>query len=431
MVGDKTVALGDYLQPGTQIMAVVPLNQVYVLANYKETQITDIRPGQQVEVDVDAFPNLKVTGWVDSVFPDSGQEFALLPPDNATGNFTKIVQRVPVKIYLHLTPALIGKLRPGLSVEPSIDTRARRLRMAPAEPIPLRNRVAVGGALIGAFMAVLNIQVVNTSLPDIQGGIGTGLDNGGWISTAYLIGEIVVIPLSGWLSQVFSLRRYLIASTILFLAFSAACGLAVNFPEMVTLRALQGFFGGVLIPLSLVCVITLLPPLGAPHRLRRLRAHLHLRAGDRPDHRRRDHRYLWLALYLLPQSAPRRGDAAGFVLGLAAGADAAAKIPPGRLDRHRHHGDRPQRAADRARGRQQGRLVRLALHHASLDHLGPGLERFPVPGTAPGQQNAAGESAPVQDVEFRLLQQRQCDARLRAVFRGLSHPALSRRRAWL
>jgi MFS transporter, DHA2 family, multidrug resistance protein len=136
--------------------------------------------------------------------------------------------------------------------------------MAPAEPIPLRNRVAVGGALIGAFMAVLNIQVVNTSLPDIQGGIGTGQDNGGWISTAYLIGEIIVIPLSGWLSQVFSLRRYLITSTILFLAFSAACGLALNFPEMVTLRALQGFFGGVLIPLSLVCVITLLPPAARP-----------------------------------------------------------------------------------------------------------------------------------------------------------------------
>ena len=124
VVGDKTVAVGDYLQAGTQIMAVVPLSQVYVLANYKETQITNIRPGQQVDVDVDAFPNLKVTGWVDSVFPDSGQEFALLPPDNATGNFTKIVQRVPVKIYLHLTPELIGKLRPGLSVEPSIDTRA-------------------------------------------------------------------------------------------------------------------------------------------------------------------------------------------------------------------------------------------------------------------------------------------------------------------
>jgi DHA2 family multidrug resistance protein len=136
--------------------------------------------------------------------------------------------------------------------------------MNDSTPVPLRTRVAVGGALIGAFMAVLNIQVGTTSLPDIQGGIGTGLDDGGWISTAYLIGEIIVIPLSGWLSGVFSLRRYLIGSTILFLFFSAACGLVSNFPEMVTLRALQGFSGGVLIPLSLICVLTLLPPRARP-----------------------------------------------------------------------------------------------------------------------------------------------------------------------
>ena len=134
----------------------------------------------------------------------------------------------------------------------------------PDDKIPIRRKVAVGGALIGAFMAVLNIQVVNTSLPDIQGGIGTGLDNGGWISTAYLVGEIIVIPLSGWLSEVFSLRRYLIGSAILFLVFSASCGLSSNFPEMVTLRALQGFSGGVLIPLAQTCVITLLPPRARP-----------------------------------------------------------------------------------------------------------------------------------------------------------------------
>jgi DHA2 family multidrug resistance protein len=130
---------------------------------------------------------------------------------------------------------------------------------APPDKIPLKNRIAVFGGLLGAFMAVLNIQVVNTSLPDIQGGIGAGLDDGGWISTSYLVGEIIVIPLSAWLSTVFSLRRYLIVNTVLFLIFSVACGLATNFPEMVVLRALQGFSGGVLIPLALLCVIILLP----------------------------------------------------------------------------------------------------------------------------------------------------------------------------
>jgi membrane fusion protein (multidrug efflux system) len=124
VVGNKTVAVGDYVQPGTQMLAIVPVDQVYVTANYKETQITHIHAGQHVRVVVDAYPGLKVTGVVDSIAPASGQEFALLPPDNATGNFTKIVQRVPVKIDLDLTPQTIGLLRPGMSVEPAIDTRS-------------------------------------------------------------------------------------------------------------------------------------------------------------------------------------------------------------------------------------------------------------------------------------------------------------------
>jgi MFS transporter, DHA2 family, multidrug resistance protein len=132
------------------------------------------------------------------------------------------------------------------------------------ETVSLKTWIAVGGSLIGAFMAVLNIQVTNSSLPDIEGGIGTGGVNGAWISTAYLIGEIIVIPMTDFLSQVFSLRRYLIASTVLFLVFSAACGLATSLPEMIALRGLQGFFGGVLIPLAFTIVVTMLPPSKRP-----------------------------------------------------------------------------------------------------------------------------------------------------------------------
>ena len=131
VVGNKTVALGDYLQIGTPVMAVVPLNAVYITANYKETQVEGIEPGQPVSVSVDGFPDLKVTGTVESIAPSSGQEFALLPPDNATGNFIKIVQRVPVKIVLNLNRDNLGKLRPGMSVEPDIDTRPRRRHAAP------------------------------------------------------------------------------------------------------------------------------------------------------------------------------------------------------------------------------------------------------------------------------------------------------------
>jgi MFS transporter, DHA2 family, multidrug resistance protein len=130
----------------------------------------------------------------------------------------------------------------------------------PEPPVPLKTWIAVGGALIGAFMAVLNIQITNASLPYIEGGIGTGGINGAWVITAYLIGEIIVIPMTDFLSRVFSLRRYLIANTVLFLLFSAACGQASSLAEMIALRALQGFSGGVLIPLAFTLIMSMLPP---------------------------------------------------------------------------------------------------------------------------------------------------------------------------
>jgi DHA2 family multidrug resistance protein len=131
---------------------------------------------------------------------------------------------------------------------------------SPAAPaVSAKTWIAVTGATLGAFMAVLNIQIVNASLADIQGAIGAGIDDGGWISTSYLIAEIVVIPLSGWLAQVFSIRRYLLTNAILFLLLSAACALAQDLPQMIALRAVQGFTGGVLIPMAFTLIITLLP----------------------------------------------------------------------------------------------------------------------------------------------------------------------------
>jgi membrane fusion protein, multidrug efflux system len=122
-VGVRTLRVGEYVQAGTQLMAIAPLQAVYVVANYKETQLTDVQPGQAVTIDIDTFPGTTVHGHVDSLAPASGQEFALLPPDNATGNFTKIVQRIPVKIDIDKNDPLLGRLRPGMSVEPTIDTR--------------------------------------------------------------------------------------------------------------------------------------------------------------------------------------------------------------------------------------------------------------------------------------------------------------------
>jgi membrane fusion protein, multidrug efflux system len=122
-VGARTLRVGQFVQAGTQLMAVVPLDAVYVVANFKETQLTHVRNGQPVEIEIDSFHGTRLKGHVDSLSPASGLEFALLPPDNATGNFTKIVQRVPVKIVLD-DHRLTGLLRPGMSAEPTVNTKA-------------------------------------------------------------------------------------------------------------------------------------------------------------------------------------------------------------------------------------------------------------------------------------------------------------------
>lgn len=132
IIGDRTVRVGQYAQPGTELLAVVPLNKAYVVANFKETELADVRPGQPVTIAVDTFDDNTVQGYVGSVAPASGQEFALLPPDNATGNFTKIVQRIPVKIYIDPNDPFAGKLRPGMSVIATIDTRRKTPASKPA-----------------------------------------------------------------------------------------------------------------------------------------------------------------------------------------------------------------------------------------------------------------------------------------------------------
>jgi len=129
----------------------------------------------------------------------------------------------------------------------------------PAARAGLRDWVAFLGGSLGAFMAVLDIQITNSSLADIQGTLGASLDEGSWISTGYLIAEIIVIPMTGWLAGVFSLRRYLVVNALLFLGFSVLCGLATNLSEMTLFRIGQGFCGGVLIPTAFTIMLIRIP----------------------------------------------------------------------------------------------------------------------------------------------------------------------------
>jgi membrane fusion protein (multidrug efflux system) len=142
VVGNRTLRVGQYVQVGTQLMSVVPVDGAYVVANYNETQLTDVHDGQAVDIEVDMFPGQVVHGHVDSIAPASGQEFALLPPDNATGNFTKVVQRIPVRIALDTDKNSRIALRPGMSVIPTIETRSSNTNRAAAAAANIHKTVS-------------------------------------------------------------------------------------------------------------------------------------------------------------------------------------------------------------------------------------------------------------------------------------------------
>jgi len=126
MVGERKVRVGQLVSPGTQVIALVE-NTIWVQANYEETQLTHVVKGDSAKVTVDTFPGVVLRGHVEEIAPASGSQFALLPPDNATGNYTKIVQRIPVKIVLDPNPDLANRLRPGMSVIAEISTKARKV----------------------------------------------------------------------------------------------------------------------------------------------------------------------------------------------------------------------------------------------------------------------------------------------------------------
>jgi membrane fusion protein (multidrug efflux system) len=137
VIGNRAMQVGDYMQSGQRLASLVPLDAVYIDANFKETQLARIRPGQTVAISVDALPGRAIEGNVTSVAPASGSVFSLLPPDNATGNFTKIVQRLPVRVRVPIGVAGERLLRPGMSVVVSVDTRDQ-----PADGLPVVRHAA-------------------------------------------------------------------------------------------------------------------------------------------------------------------------------------------------------------------------------------------------------------------------------------------------
>jgi membrane fusion protein (multidrug efflux system) len=159
VVGNRTLRVGQYVQAGTQLMSVVPAHGAYVVANYKETQLTDVHEGQAVDIEIDMFPGQIVHGHVDSIAPASGQEFALLPPDNATGNFTKVVQRIPVRIALDGNTPI--ELRPGMSVVPTIATRSANAARTAAAPASIHKTVSGASCHVNPHTFSLDIHAAD------------------------------------------------------------------------------------------------------------------------------------------------------------------------------------------------------------------------------------------------------------------------------
>ena len=255
--GNRAVQTGDYVQTGQRVASLVPLDDVYIDANFKETQLARLQPGQPVSISVDALPDHDIAGRVASLSPASGAVFSLLPPDNATGNFTKIVQRLPVRIEVPADVAAQaaaaarhvgrgqrqhqageerdqdragGRGRSALTLTrrampifqerimasavsgfsgntgaAHAGCRAASARPSPA-PIPPRRLFAFLAMCFGMFMAFLDIQIVSSSLAEIQAGLSASADEIPWVQTSYLIAEVIAIPLSGFLSRALGTR---------------------------------------------------------------------------------------------------------------------------------------------------------------------------------------------------------------------------------
>ena len=302
MVGQRLVQPGQYLSVGTQVIWVAPLPNIWVIANYKETQMTNIRVGQKAQVTVDAFPGAVLHGRVDSWSPASGAQFALLPPDNATGNFTKVVQRIPVKITLEPDPALGDLLRPGMSVIATIDTRSappgrrRRLRRTgrreriadqrrgnapgasprapsaiPSVPPPIARRsiarsspraplIGVLAVLLGSVISTLDSRITTFGLADVRGAVHAGFDEGAWITTAFTVGQMLMGPVSVWLGMVFGPRRVLMISSAVFAVSNLLLPFSPDLRFVLAFQMVSGLASGTFIPLTIGFVAQNLPP---------------------------------------------------------------------------------------------------------------------------------------------------------------------------
>ena len=252
-VGNRSARTGAYAAVGAQLISIVPAHGLWVDANFKENQLAHMHAGDAGDDRGGRAARRGVPRPCREPGAGDRRQFSVLPPENATGNFTKIVQRVPVRVLLDGDAADAGPAAPG----PVGHRRRRRAMSATTADVFVaagpncrwRRRCSPSPAMcVGFFIALLDIQIVSASLRGHRRRTVRRDDEVAWVQTSYLIAEIIVIPLSGWLSRVMSTRWLFCASAAGFTITSLLCGWAWNIESMIVFRALQGFLGGSMIP---------------------------------------------------------------------------------------------------------------------------------------------------------------------------------------
>ena len=285
VVTRRNVNPGDYVQIGQNLMAIRSLHDIWVDANFKETELRDLRIGQAVDLYVDMYGGRHVfKGRVSGFTMGTGSTLALLPAQNATGNFVKVVQRLPVRIDLEgydpdKDPLFIGtsvvpyvyinKPPTGPDAGKFLQTYAPRVancrfarepagrrQMTVAALSPARSRAARNPWLVAAvvvvptFMEVLDTTIALVALRYIAGGLSATVDDGEWVITSYLAANAVILPITGWLSAHLGRRNYFLASIAIFTLSSLLCGIAGSLGQLILFRVIQGLAGGGLQPSS-------------------------------------------------------------------------------------------------------------------------------------------------------------------------------------
>ena len=267
------IQLGRFVIAGTPVFSVIDVANPWVDANPKESDFTYVAVGQPVTLDVDAFPDHVFKGTVGSLSPGTGAQFAILPPQNATGNFVKVVQRVPVRIYFDENDKYVQEAegrherlcldrhRPspfaGRPARPRAGDgeagqgliRWPTLQPAPAVPGLRRNMVTIC-AMTATIMQALDTTIANVALPYMQGTLSASQDQINWVLTSYIVAAAIMTAPVGWIANRFGRKRIFILCSAGFTIASVLCGLAQDINQMVLFRLLQGVFGAALVPLS-------------------------------------------------------------------------------------------------------------------------------------------------------------------------------------